>query len=626
MKIITIFLCIALALGFNDRSCYALVRGTFGRHVNLPLGHVKPLRHGKTLCSTVQSSSPSNVAITSESTSVTTTSARVQRIKDISLQREIIKDITASEFAVRVEVKQVDAKIDFEGLVEKMDRNVAILKKRGLDNALIERSLRTKEELLQKIESLQKKTKSTVANDNESSGLPNVAVATSTTTNPAAAAAENLKELRDSLKVFVREDGTVDWDGAIASGREVAKFGTELWERLNGKDETEGLPSIGELLNPVPVAEPVTDEILRLKAIVKDAKQVLDATMKTRDDLKAKLRQARKEGNAISQDNVLTLRKLDVMVKELEKRLRLFTVDLDMERICVYLQQELESTLEPSEQRVFVAEAALIDKQLSGIMTGIKLWGNWGGVDSTMGEAGPISDLDVDELSLIDDDELSLICNEVNDLKNRLGLDSSTGTAIDWGTIGSVVSNSLNKLKEGLAFYGEGTKMLIGDIQYAWLLLIRAASGYTLKPREVNSMRRTGKDVLTLIPFTIILIIPLSPIGHVLVFSFIQRFFPDFFPSCYTEKRLNLRRLYSEIEYKQADFGDDRMNEWSLADSFKGDNFIIVWISKLFKGIKEFVISSSSTTPSSTSTSTSSSSASNSPETPSTTERNNNSS
>ena len=30
----------------------------------------------------------------------------------------------------------------------------------------------------------------------------------------------------------------------------------------------------------------------------------------------------------------------------------------------------------------------------------------------------------------------------------------------------------------------------------------------------------------------------------------LQRFFPDFFPSCYTEKRLNLRKLYSDIERK----------------------------------------------------------------------------
>ena len=44
-------------------------------------------------------------------------------------------------------------------------------------------------------------------------------------------------------------------------------------------------------------------------------------------------------------------------------------------------------------------------------------------------------------------------------------------------------------------------------------------------------LRRILKDLVTLVPFVIILIIPLSPLGHVLVFSFIQRFFPDFFPS-----------------------------------------------------------------------------------------------
>lgn len=30
--------------------------------------------------------------------------------------------------------------------------------------------------------------------------------------------------------------------------------------------------------------------------------------------------------------------------------------------------------------------------------------------------------------------------------------------------------------------------------------------------------------------------------------SCVQRYFPDFFPSCYTEKRLNLKRLFSEVE------------------------------------------------------------------------------
>ena len=61
--------------------------------------------------------------------------------------------------------------------------------------------------------------------------------------------------------------------------------------------------------------------------------------------------------------------------------------------------------------------------------------------------------------------------------------------------------------------------------------------GGTLKAREVTALRRTARDILTFIPFAIILIIPLSPLGHVLVFSFIQRYFPQFFPSCFTSAR-----------------------------------------------------------------------------------------
>ena len=39
--------------------------------------------------------------------------------------------------------------------------------------------------------------------------------------------------------------------------------------------------------------------------------------------------------------------------------------------------------------------------------------------------------------------------------------------------------------------------------------------------------------------------------GHVLVFGAIQRFFPDFFPSCFTEQRQNLLQLYETTEYSE---------------------------------------------------------------------------
>jgi len=65
------------------------------------------------------------------------------------------------------------------------------------------------------------------------------------------------------------------------------------------------------------------------------------------------------------------------------------------------------------------------------------------------------------------------------------------------------------------------------------------------------NQRRTIRDIITFIPVVIILIIPLSPIGHVLVFGAIQRFFPDFFPSCFTERRQNLLQLYESTEYSE---------------------------------------------------------------------------
>ncbi|KAG5177913.1 hypothetical protein JKP88DRAFT_331106 [Tribonema minus] len=46
-------------------------------------------------------------------------------------------------------------------------------------------------------------------------------------------------KLTPEFGLFVRDDGTVDWDGAIQSGREVARFGKELWERINGQDPVE---------------------------------------------------------------------------------------------------------------------------------------------------------------------------------------------------------------------------------------------------------------------------------------------------------------------------------------------------------------------------------------------------
>lgn len=74
-----------------------------------------------------------------------------------------------------------------------------------------------------------------------------------------------------------------------------------------------------------------------------------------------------------------------------------------------------------------------------------------------------------------------------------------------------------------------------------------AGAGGTLKPREVMALRRTARDLLTFIPFTIILITPLTPVGHVLIFGFLQRYFPNFFPSQFTTRRQELMMRYEDL-------------------------------------------------------------------------------
>ena len=321
--------------------------------------------------------------------------------------------------------------------------------------------------------------------------------------------------------------------------------------------------NISELLGQSAVREVETAEILSKKQVVSDMNLVLDSLLAERDALLLSLRGRKETNEEVSHEQMQQLRQLDLRAKDMSKRIKVFRMDLDMERICVYLQQELESSLEPAEQKLFVAEAALLDKQVSSLF-------------SMQGDA-----------ALIDDDELSLVFNEVTDLKYRLGLETSSLVQIDWGSFGSLLTETGTKVRMGLSFYGEGTRMLVSDVQYAWALLVKAVTGTTLKPREVNVVRRTGKDLLTLIPFTVILVIPLTPIGHVLVFSFIQRFFPEFYPSCYTEKRLNLRKLYSEIERKGDSLSgllqgrDGEMREGQSQD--KPFSFT------LFKGVPKFL-------------------------------------
>jgi hypothetical protein len=120
-------------------------------------------------------------------------------------------------------------------------------------------------------------------------------------------------------------------------------------------------------------------------------------------------------------------------------------------------------------------------------------------------------------------------------------------TMRSWPAISKALSSALGRVRRGLAFYARGAQVICQDIRLAASLVLQAARGHTLTQREVRAVRRTAKDVVMLVPFTVLLLIPLSPLGHVMVFGFLQRVWPGFFPSAFTDGRQGMLDMYSAL-------------------------------------------------------------------------------
>jgi len=320
-------------------------------------------------------------------------STRVQKIKDMYVTKEVLNDVTAAEFALIVDMRTKEDKIDYNMLISRLDNDLARLISRGIEGDA-ELGERIKELKL----SLSKKFHDGVEVDDTPKNL--IIPPPTQSKNDLSSEKESLP----SLRILVREDGTIDWDDAIASSREVAKFGTELWERLNGKEE--GLPSISELFGQVAVKLPVTEEIAKLESLVNSTQGILIRIAEERDRLRNQLVVAKKAGNEISPSDLQALRALDIRLKDQEKRLKLLKLDLDMEQICVCLEQDVQTASDPSDQKLIVAQVALIERQLRNIMTGLPPL-----------DKQSINDDYSEEVSLsalVDDDELALVIVEVN--------------------------------------------------------------------------------------------------------------------------------------------------------------------------------------------------------------------
>lgn len=327
--------------------------------------------------------------------------------------------------------------------------------------------------------------------------------------------------------------------------KEAASWARDVWVRLNGggrRAQTvtpRGLPLPSN--SRAEVQEGLDDLALEIERLEKE----LQDASKRRE---GRLRSAGIESRALL---ATELRDLDARVMAVSRALAVRTLQLQLEYIFAALEEEaLDITPESlwdnpqvppvrmgtsDEVALLVAEYELLAEEIQELL--------------------PAADVTKDAgwaAAVARDDALARLAQEIPDMRIRLGINDGKV----FGGPGPLsprrlqlsFKESAGKVLEGVQFFSRGLRLMGSDLGAAGRVFMRAAMGGTLKPREVTALRRTARDMLSFVPFTIILLAPLTPVGHVLIFGFLQRYFPSFFPSQFSSRRQEIMTRYESLQ------------------------------------------------------------------------------
>ena len=110
---------------------------------------------------------------------------------------------------------------------------------------------------------------------------------------------------------------------------------------------------------------------------------------------------------------------------------------------------------------------------------------------------------------------------------------------------------AISGFRSAMAFCARGFSILGRDcIEVASLFQQVFRRNEGMGPKDWALVRRVTIDVVMLVPYTIIMIVPLSPPGHVFAFSLMKRCFPNAVPSPFTAERQDIYEIYSRIAFE----------------------------------------------------------------------------
>ncbi|KAF4350896.1 hypothetical protein F8388_008078 [Cannabis sativa] len=104
----------------------------------------------------------------------------------------------------------------------------------------------------------------------------------------------------------------------------------------------------------------------------------------------------------------------------------------------------------------------------------------------------------------------------------------------------SLIKKYSTKLASASSDIWMGTRLLFVDIKSVLELLFKQLSGYKITRRENNKLKRTLNDMASLVPITILMLLPVSAVGHAAMLAAIKKYMPSLIPSPYSSERLDV--------------------------------------------------------------------------------------
>jgi len=480
---------------------------------------------------------------TSHETQTEAASKNIAKLKEMVFVKDMRAAMTSGEFALRLRGAERPGLVDYEGLYNVLEGFAGRLSELEASEVLREEDAWKAEEDLKLIQGeLQDRVVEMTQETGRDAQVGQEAVKSSSEqdTRRTSLNAKAASQARKKFMLYLRGDQMVDVDTVLQDSQAEQPFSRDLWERLEGKTQH----SEGEW-SPYEDSQEAERRIQQKEAILLEAKQELKTAKAKRAKVLKKMKKAASKGGLQDKkpiDLTTDLFRWDRRISGHQVLVLLANVDLIFDKVALQLEKLLVQAdiaeWDHSGRRLkrLVLKLSALEVQVAPYRKYVR----------ESPEKVVHIGLDWDELQMLEE-QIASIAQSVGLHVERINQRSGFFAPIRRQMLS--FATSWQKIRRGIVFQANGVRLLSQDLRLALKLLLKVVFlNHALEDREVRICRRAVKDLLVLVPFLILLLIPLSPPGHMLVFSLILKVYPDFVPSPFTEHRQNVMRIYNAIK------------------------------------------------------------------------------